>query len=137
RAIEAKSSRSSAEERLVTGVFPAGIADLQQRFSVFATEASALRALQEVDKLHVRTPVGQGLSYPVGQLIEFYGPNDLGFFQKVGMFFPRFWTFLSDEPREANTEGGIFPAIFGTFVMTLIMSAAVTPFGVLAAIYLR
>ena len=44
---------------------------------------------------------------------------------------------LTDEPREANTEGGIFPAIFGTFVMTLLMSLAVVPFGVLAAIYLR
>jgi phosphate transport system permease protein len=47
------------------------------------------------------------------------------------------WTFLTEDPREANTEGGIFPAIFGTFVMTLLMSLAVTPFGVLAAIYLR
>ena len=45
--------------------------------------------------------------------------------------------FLSEEPREANTEGGVFPAIFGTFVMTLLMSLAVTPFGVLAALYLR
>jgi phosphate transport system permease protein len=44
---------------------------------------------------------------------------------------------LSDEPREANTEGGVFPAIFGTFVMTLLMSLAVAPFGVLAAVYLR
>src|SRR5262245_63245657 len=49
----------------------------------------------------------------------------------------RLWVFVSDEPREANTEGGIFPAIFGTFVMTLLLSVAVTPFGVLAAIYLR
>ncbi|HSX82020.1 MAG TPA: phosphate ABC transporter permease PstA, partial [Candidatus Saccharimonadia bacterium] len=47
------------------------------------------------------------------------------------------WVFLSEEPREANTEGGVFPAIFGTFVMTLLMSLAVTPFGVLAALYLR
>jgi phosphate transport system permease protein len=47
------------------------------------------------------------------------------------------WVFLSEEPREANTEGGVFPAIFGTFVMTLLMSLAVMPFGVLAALYLR
>jgi phosphate transport system permease protein len=44
---------------------------------------------------------------------------------------------VSEEPREANMEGGIFPAIFGTFAMTLLMCAAVMPFGVLAAIYLR
>ena len=44
---------------------------------------------------------------------------------------------MSENPREANMEGGIFPAIFGTFVMTVLMSMAVMPFGVVAAIYLR
>jgi len=34
-------------------------------------------------------------------------------------------------------EGGVWPAIFGTFVMTVLMSLAVVPFGVLAALYLR
>jgi phosphate transport system permease protein len=47
------------------------------------------------------------------------------------------WAFLSREPREANTEGGVFPAIFGTCIMTILMSLAITPFGVVAAIYLR
>jgi phosphate transport system permease protein len=47
------------------------------------------------------------------------------------------WDFLSDDPREANTEGGIFPAIFGTVLMVLLMSMLVTPFGVIAAVYLR
>ncbi len=45
--------------------------------------------------------------------------------------------FFFDDPREANSEGGVFPAIFGTVVMTLLMSVAVVPFGVLAALYLR
>jgi phosphate transport system permease protein len=44
---------------------------------------------------------------------------------------------MTGYPREANTEGGIFPAIFGTVMMVFIMSIVVTPFGVLAAIYLR
>ena len=57
--------------------------------------------------------------------------------RKIGFYFAKLWEFLSDEPREANTEGGIFPAIFGTVMMTLIMAVIVTPFGVLAAIYLR
>ena len=47
------------------------------------------------------------------------------------------WSVLSTEPREANTEGGIFPAIFGTVMMVIIMSIVVVPFGVLAALYLR
>src|SRR5262249_7332584 len=43
----------------------------------------------------------------------------------------------TDEPRNANTEGGVFPAIFGTITMTLLMTIGVVPFGVLAALYLR
>ena len=47
------------------------------------------------------------------------------------------WEFVSGEPREANTEGGVFPAIFGTVLMVILMSIVVTPLGVLAAFYLR
>ena len=61
----------------------------------------------------------------------------MGYFDRVGHFFVEIWKFLSEDPREANTEGGVFPAIFGTFVMTLLMSLVVVPFGVVAAIYLR
>jgi phosphate transport system permease protein len=63
--------------------------------------------------------------------------NAMGTTEKLGFYFAKMWEFVSDEPREANTEGGIFPAIFGTVMMTLIMAVIVTPFGVLAAIYLR
>ena len=47
------------------------------------------------------------------------------------------WEFVADDPRESNTEGGVFPAIFGTVMMVMIMSVLVTPLGVLAAFYLR
>ncbi len=55
----------------------------------------------------------------------------------MGVYLSRWFEFLTAEPREANSEGGVWPAIFGTVVMTLIMSLLVTPFGVLAALYLR
>lgn len=74
---------------------------------------------------------------PVGQIINALRPNAMGYPDKVLMYVSNFWTVLSDEPREANTEGGIFPAIFGTVMMVLIMSIVVVPFGVLAAFYLR
>ena len=45
--------------------------------------------------------------------------------------------FLTDSPREANTEGGVFPAIFGTVLMVILMSIVVMPFGVIAAVYLH
>jgi len=46
------------------------------------------------------------------------------------------WTFLSEFPKDGMTKGGIFPAIVGTAVMTLIMAVAAVPFGVITAIYL-
>src|SRR5262249_41745651 len=80
---------------------------------------------------------GEDKDLQIGQIVEFYYPNQLSFAGRIGFALKRFWMFLSTEPREANTEGGIFPSIFGTFIMTLLLSVAVTPFGVLAAIYLR
>jgi phosphate transport system permease protein len=58
-------------------------------------------------------------------------------FSKIGHWLMKAWEFVSTDPREANTEGGIFPAIFGTVMMVLLMSVFVTPFGILAALYLR
>jgi phosphate transport system permease protein len=66
-----------------------------------------------------------------------YAANELSWGGRVAVYASRLWTFLADEPREANTEGGIFPAIFGTVMMVFMMSLAVVPLGVLAALYLR
>ena len=66
-----------------------------------------------------------------------YPANQLTVTQKEGVYFSRWWEFLSTRPRESNTEGGVFPAIWGTVAMTLLMSLVVVPFGVLAALYLR
>jgi phosphate transport system permease protein len=46
------------------------------------------------------------------------------------------WSFLSEFPKDGMTKGGIFPAIVGTAVMTIIMAIAAVPFGVITAIYL-
>ncbi len=70
-------------------------------------------------------------------LYRAYPANDLGVGQRAAIYAGRLWTFFSDDPRESNTEGGIFPAIFGTVMMVLLMSIIVVPLGVLAALYLR
>ncbi len=111
--------------------------DLQARYDALAQQARALRAQQGENLLVYRLASGQELSLPTGNLINVYQPNRMGTVQKLAFFADEFWAFLSQDPREANTEGGIFPALFGTFIMTLLMSAAVVPFGVVAAIYLR
>ncbi len=80
---------------------------------------------------------GQEKILPVFQIIRFYAPNKMGVFANIGFYITKFWEFIWDEPREANTEGGVFPAIFGTVMMVLLMSIAVVPLGVLTAVYLR
>ncbi|MEO5989373.1 MAG: phosphate ABC transporter permease PstA [Candidatus Eisenbacteria bacterium] len=47
------------------------------------------------------------------------------------------WEFLSGAPREGMTRGGIFPAIYGTALLVLLMVMALVPFGVGAAVYLQ
>jgi phosphate transport system permease protein len=80
---------------------------------------------------------GREKQIPVGQIIRALRPNEMGLFHKSWIYLTNVWSVLSTEPREANTEGGIFPAIFGTVMMVIIMSLIVVPFGVLAALYLR
>ena len=66
-----------------------------------------------------------------------YRANETSLGERLAVYAGRLWEFLSGEPRESNTEGGIFPAIFGTVMMVMLMSLFAVPFGVLAALYLR
>jgi phosphate transport system permease protein len=84
-----------------------------------------------------RTVDGQEKALRALDVYRAYPANALNRFDRAPIYASRLWSFLTDEPREANTEGGIFPAIFGTVMMVFIMSLAVVPLGVLAALYLR
>jgi len=83
------------------------------------------------------TPEKPPKAISLQQIVRAYPANGLSVFGRIGVYLSRWWEFLWDEPREANTEGGVYPAIFGTVIMTLIMTLLVVPFGVLAALYLR
>jgi len=80
---------------------------------------------------------GAAVDIELADIVRAYKPNQMGLLDKLFTYFAKLGEFLTDEPREANTEGGIFPAIFGTVMMVLLMSVFVTPFGVIAAVYLR
>jgi phosphate transport system permease protein len=138
-AINARMERIKLEEKTRgdSAAFESELKTLQEKYEGLAAQAGALRAAQNEWTLSYRLPGGEERTMSAGNLVSFYYPNQLTLAQRIGWFVRNLWVFLTDEPREANTEGGIFPAIFGTFVMTLLMSLAVVPFGVLAAIYLR
>jgi phosphate transport system permease protein len=80
---------------------------------------------------------GTTLKIPLYKVVRAFQPNAMSMFDKIIHYGVKVVEFLTDDPREANTEGGIFPAIFGTVMMVMMMSVIVTPFGVIAAVYLR
>ncbi len=80
---------------------------------------------------------GSEKELPLSKIVTAQKPNDMGVLAKLAAYGHNVWAFLSDDPREANTEGGVFPAIFGTVMMVFLMTIIATPLGVIAAIYLR
>lgn len=112
-------------------------AELQQRFAELQAKANAVKAEDARYRIELQEVSGRTKEIALSQVVRFHAPNDLGVFGKLGVYLSRWAEFLTGEPREANTEGGIVPAIFGTVVMTLLMVFVVAPFGVITALYLR
>ena len=112
-------------------------AEFEARYQVLESELTRLHGEVARDTLVLREIGGQQKEIELGNIVQALQPNNMSVFIKINTYFASLWSFLSDDPREANTEGGIFPAIFGTVMMTMLMAVIVTPFGVLAAVYLR
>ncbi len=111
-------------------------ADLQARYDEQAARLSRLR--QSLRASVVVAAAGDKVKeLPLSQVVRAYRPNAMGWGGKARVYAAKAWEFVWDDPREANTEGGVFPAIFGTVMMVMIMSLMVTPLGMLAAFYLR
>jgi phosphate transport system permease protein len=109
----------------------------QARYDRLAAELSRMRDRFQAETLVMRTANGETKEMPVGTVVRAIQPNEMGSLSKLGLYLSRSAEFVSADPRESNTEGGIFPAIFGTVLMVFLMSFAVAPMGVLAALYLR
>lgn len=89
------------------------------------------------DSIRARVMDGSEVVVPLEKIVKAWQPNKMTVMEKLGFYMKSLWAFTSEDPREANTEGGIFPAIFGTVMMVILMAILVTPLGVVAAIYLR
>ncbi|ENM5734453.1 phosphate ABC transporter permease PstA [Vibrio mimicus] len=110
---------------------------LESELSDVQAQLDALRAPLDQQFLHVADMRGQTVSVPLSEILDFWYPNDMNFAQKLAEWGKQAWRFLSESPRESNSEGGVFPAIFGTVFLVIIMSIIVMPLGVVAAIYLH
>ncbi|EHP5029638.1 phosphate ABC transporter permease PstA [Vibrio cholerae] len=110
---------------------------LEKELVQVQTELDALRAPLEKQFLYLVDMQGETVSVPLSEILDFWYPNDMNFAQKLAEWGKQAWRFLSESPRESNSEGGVFPAIFGTVFLVIIMSIIVMPLGVIAAIYLH
>jgi len=114
----------------------AQLAPLQEKYALEEARLVALRTSQSATVVVVADG-GKEKELPLSQVVDVRFPNAMSGVAKSAYYAGRVWEFVADDPRESNTEGGVFPAIFGTVMMVLIMSIVVTPLGVLAAFYLR
>jgi phosphate transport system permease protein len=112
-------------------------AELNLEYQVLLKETKVL--YQDINRDSIRATVmdGSEVTVPLEKIVKAWKPNKMSLTDKLGFYVHSLWSFITEDPREANTEGGIFPAIFGTVMMVMLMAVLVTPFGVIAAVYLR
>ncbi|MEQ9096835.1 MAG: ABC transporter permease subunit [Phycisphaerales bacterium] len=142
-------NRAISDERLgeIRAAAAEREADLQARYDQVLARIGELEAQDERLRLEVVDPLS-GRFAParqiepdnpmrLSQIVRVVNTNDMDLGDKFGVFLSRWWEFLAHPPREANTEGGVFPVIVGTVMLTLLLTITVTPLGVIAALYLR
>jgi phosphate transport system permease protein len=113
-------------------------ADAKRReFESLLAEIELFRSQLRMEKIWVTDIQNRATAIDLIDIVRFHQPNQMGLFAKFLAYGVKIGELLTDNPREANMEGGLFPAIFGTTLMVLLMSCFAVPFGVIAAIYLN
>jgi len=121
----------------------AKIARLQQEEESLKAQAHQLAQQRAALESQLRQNVAvfvdvQGRSKPIPlvDIVRFSMPNSMSLSAKAAFYLSKWWELLTDSPREANQDGGIFPAILGTVLLVFLMAIAAFPLGVLAGVYL-
>ncbi len=110
---------------------------LREDFTILLNQQDELRAEQARYRLLLEDANGIKIDLPLSHVVRLYQPNDMGTGSKMLFYGSKLIELFLGEPREANTEGGLFPAIFGTVMLIFLMSLVSFPMGVIAAVYLR
>lgn len=111
--------------------------NLQRQYAQLARTLAGLDQDRQRDALLLQDSQGHIHTLPLSQIRAAWYPNSMSFSQKLLHSGQQLKAYLSDSPQDGNSEGGVFPAIFGTVLMVLLMSIVVMPLGVIAAIYLH
>ena len=118
-------------------IYDAQRAEYQRQFAEYSAKLAQLTAENSATTLLLRDSAGTVHAIPLSQVIAAWKPNAMSFGQKWQHFVHQLWYFVSDSSGNGQQDGGVFPAIFGTILMVLLMSIVVMPLGVIAAIWLH
>ncbi|MFP8967900.1 phosphate ABC transporter permease PstA [Pokkaliibacter sp. CJK22405] len=110
---------------------------LQQRYQQGQQQLESLYQQSQSDALLVTTADGRLVSLPLSEMLRVSRTNAMTLTEKWQDMGARMWDFVSGQPREGTSEGGVFPAIVGTVILVLLMTVIVTPLGVMTAVYLH
>lgn len=137
RKVEISHGKDSPQYEKAIAQYHKDVERLNGLYEELSKEAAEIKDRDQKYTITLADVQGKEKTIKLSDIMRFYPANVLTMPQKIRIYLSRWWEYLSTEPREANTEGGVLPAIFGTFCMTVLMSLAVAPFGVVAALYLR
>ena len=129
--------KNSEKNKTDISKLEAEIAKESKKYELLKTKVDSLNQLANRYAVYCEDVNGRGKTIPMINIVRVYQPNNMSILSKLGFTFTKIREFIFDDPRESNTEGGVFPAIFGTVMMVMLMSIFTVPFGVLAALYLR
>lgn len=150
RTVQILHDRGKASDERVAGAkvkFDSKRQTLEAQYNELLQKIRQLQAVDDHYRIVVRDPETGAMApraqtepdepMRLSQIVRVVRANDLDFVGRLGVYASRWWEFVSAEPREANTEGGVFPVIFGTIMLTILLSIIVVPLGVVTALYLR
>ena len=126
---------SGYEEKVKT--LTAEVAEIKKKAETLNHQDAEMQAALKANVAVFADAAGREKEIALTEIVRAYQPNRMGLFSKLGFYGAKIVELLTAPPRESNTEGGIFPAIYGTVAMVLIMSMFCVPLGIIAALYLR
>ncbi len=110
---------------------------LKAKFAELVSEGTSNKEQQAGYYALFKTADDRESKILIANIVRLYQPNRMTFGQKGRFYGEKLIELFTANPREANTEGGLFPAIFGTVILVFLMSILSFPLGVIAGIYLR
>jgi phosphate transport system permease protein len=135
RSVRADSVEGRTEISILEREVAAAASQVRPRLATVEREIEASRERLRSARL-VLVSGDDEIEVPLSNVVEVVPANRMGTAARVWHALRHGVMFLFEEPREANTEGGIYPALFGTVLLVLLMSVAVVPLGVVTAVYM-